>query len=231
LKRAGLESGERRALVDELLMGNVLSAGLGQAPATQVAHLAGLPSSTPATIVNKVCASGMKAIMTAAASIRAGQADIIIAGGMESMSRAPYILPVSARTGGLRYGDQPMIDSLRFDGLTDSETGWGMGECAERCATEHDLSREQSDAFARSSYERAIKATNDGIFAREIVPVTIPATKGKPESILSEDECPKNVKRLFSMILLSIIRPRWPVSSHPLPKTARAPSRQQMPVP
>lgn len=172
-------------------MGNVLNAGLGQAPATTAARLAGVPASVPASTVNKVCASGMKAVMMAAQAIRAGQADIIVAGGMESMSRAPYLLPVAARMGGLRFGEQSLLDSVQHDGLTDAESGLGMGLCGEKCAEDHGISREDSDAFATRSYQRAVEAKKH--LSREIVPITIPGVRGKADTIVSEDDELANV--------------------------------------
>jgi acetyl-CoA C-acetyltransferase len=178
---------DKTDLIDEVLMGNVLSAGLGQAPAAITTRLAGLPLSIPSTTINKVCASGMKAIMLAATSIRARQADIIVVGGMESMSKAPHILQ-TARTGS-KFGDQTLIDSLRLDGLTDSSTGWGMGLCGEKCAEDHNITRQMSDDYAKRSYEKAIAAKEH--HAREIVGVQVPL--GKETTMIAADEGPKNV--------------------------------------
>ncbi|PJF18952.1 hypothetical protein PSACC_01221 [Paramicrosporidium saccamoebae] len=186
VSRAGL--GDKLDLVDEVLMGNVLSAGLGQSPASTAARLAGLPPNIPTTIVNKVCASGMKAVTLAAASIRAGQSNVVIAGGMESMSRAPHLL-LTSRTG-TKFGDQTLVDSLRLDGLTDTATGWGMGLCGEKCASDYEISRELSDEYAQRSYERAIAAKAH--LVEEIAPVYVPAGKGQTIAV-AMDEGPNNV--------------------------------------
>lgn len=138
--------------------------------------------------------------MYAANSIRAGQADIIIAGGMESMSRAPFILPTLARTGGFRFGDQTIIDTIKLDGLTDVDSGWGMGLCGESCAANHGLSRLDCDAYARSSYERAIAA--EKLIAHDIVPIKVPGSRGNPSTIITSDESPGNVRRLFEPAIM-----------------------------
>lgn len=129
--------------------------------------------------------------MNAANSIRAGQADIVVAGGMESMSQAPFLLPTVARTGGFRFGDQTIIDSIRLDGLTDAESGWGMGLCSEKCAEDHELSRAECDDYARQSYERALAA--EQLISQDIVPVVVPAARGKPPLTVTADEAPHNV--------------------------------------
>lgn len=191
VERAGL-AGKMEA-IDEVIMGNVMSAGLGQAPASTAARLGGVPSSVPSSSVNKVCASGMKAIMLASNAIRAGQANIIVAGGMESMTRAPYLLPAGVRTGGLRYGDQALVDSLRLDGLTDEASGQPMGCCGELCADEYGISRESSDAYARGTFERAIEAQRTGLFSKEIVPISV--TKGgKGAASVDSDQGPDSVR-------------------------------------
>lgn len=173
-------------------MGNVISAGLGQAPASTAARLGGIPPTVPASSINKVCASGMKAIMLAANSIKAGQADIIVAGGMESMTRAPYLLPMGARTGGLRYGDQALVDSLRLDGLTDEASGQAMGCCGELCADEYGISRQASDTYAKGTFERALEAQRAGLLTDEIIPIKM--TKGSKEVInVDRDQGPTNV--------------------------------------
>lgn len=190
VERAGLAN--NLDVIDEVIMGNVLSAGLGQAPASTAARLGGIPPTVPASSVNKVCASGMKAIILAANSIRAGQADIIVAGGMESMTRAPYLLPTGARTGGLRYGDQALMDSLRLDGLTDEASGQPMGCCGELCADEYGISREASDAYAKGTFERAIEAQQAGLLTNEIVPIKV-AKGGKDVITIHSDQGPTNV--------------------------------------
>lgn len=190
IERAGLV--DNTTIIDEVIMGNVIAAGLGQAPASTAARLGGVPSSVPSSSVNKVCASGMKAIMLAANAIRAGQADIIVAGGMESMTRAPYLLPMGARTGGLRYGDQSLVDGLRLDGLTDEASGQAMGYCGELCAEEYGISREASDAYARGTFERAIEAQRAGLLGGEIVPLGI-AKGGGGMTNVDSDQGPSNV--------------------------------------
>jgi acetyl-CoA C-acetyltransferase len=173
--------------VDEVLMGCVLPAGLGQAPARQAAHLAGLPRSVPAVTVNKVCGSGLKAIALGAGAIRLGEARVILAGGMESMSRAPYLLPKARE--GLRLGHGQLIDSLIHDGLWDAYRDQHMGECAELCAREKAISRADQDAHAAESYRRARRAQVEGKFAAEIVAVEVPQRKGPPR-LVTEDEGP-----------------------------------------
>lgn len=189
-----------------------MSAGLGQAPSTQACSLAGIPSSVPSYTVNKVCASGMKAAMLGAASIRLGLSGIVVAGGMESMSRAPYILPTAVRSGGLKYGDQTMVDTLRLDGLTDAATGMAMGVCAEKCATDYNFGRDQSDDYACRSYERAIRATSEGLLSHEIVPVKVPGGRGKPDAIVDQDE---EIKRVPPIIVTTSASPLWPGSTIP----------------
>lgn len=187
LDKAGVNAGE----VNEVFMGNVLQAGLGQAPARQAAIFAGLGNEIPCTTINKVCASGMKSIMLAAQSIALGQNDVVVAGGMESMSNVPYYLP-QARTG-YRLGDGTIQDGLVLDGLTDVYNEYHMGNAAELCAKECNISREDQDAFAIESYERSEKAWADGKFNDEIVPVEVPQRRGDPITV-SEDEEYKNVK-------------------------------------
>jgi acetyl-CoA C-acetyltransferase len=176
--------------IQEVFMGNVLSANLGQAPATQAAIFAGLPY-LPATTVNKVCASGMKAIMLAAQSIATGQNDIVLAGGMESMSNVPYYLS-KARTG-YKLGNDLLIDGLVEDGLWDVYNNYHMGSAAELCATECKISREEQDAYAIGSYKRAIDAKNDGKFMNEITPIELKNKKGEI-TLLTDDEEPSTVK-------------------------------------
>ncbi len=177
-------------LVDEIYMGNVLQAGEGQAPARQASIYAGIPNTVPATTVNKVCASGMKAVSMAAQAIKAGDAEIIVAGGMENMSMAPHYL--SGRTG-QKLGDIKLKDGLVWDGLTDIYTKQHMGVYADLCADKYDISREDQDAFAQKSYLRSAEAWKNNIYENEVVPVEIPQRKGDP-IIFKEDEEYKNVK-------------------------------------
>ncbi len=177
------------ALVQEIYMGNVLQAGEGQAPARQVAIGAGLSNETPATTINKVCASGMKAVMMATQAIKAGDADIIVAGGMENMSSVPHYFSARNAT---KLGDVKMQDGMVLDGLTDVYNKVHMGVCAEKCAAEYEISREDQDNFAVESYKRSAKAWTDGKFQNEVVPVEIPQRKGEPV-IFAEDEEYKSV--------------------------------------
>ncbi|KAJ1952349.1 hypothetical protein IWQ62_006242 [Dispira parvispora] len=170
IQRAGIQP----AQVDEVYMGNVLQANLGQAPATQVALGAGCEPKTPATTINKVCASGMKAVMMAAQNIQTGMASVMIAGGMESMSNAPYYAPRGAE-----YGHQTLQDSIIKDGLWDVYDQVHMGSCAERTAEKFNISRQVQDEHAVSSYRRAAKAWDQGVFANEVVPVELSSRKGK----------------------------------------------------
>src|ERR1700754_304843 len=190
IKSAVEKSGLKTDQIQEVYMGNVLSANLGQAPATQAAIFAGLPY-LPATTVNKVCASGMKAIMLAAQSIALGQNDIVLAGGMESMSNVPYYLD-KARNG-YRLGNGEIIDGLVKDGLWDVYNDYHMGSAAELCATDCNISREEQDAYAIESYNRAQKAQKDGKFMDEITPVELKDKKGDIV-LFAEDEEPKTVK-------------------------------------
>jgi acetyl-CoA C-acetyltransferase len=176
--------------VNEVFFGNVVSANLGQSPARQAALKAGLPNLVPCTTVNKVCASGTKAVMFAAQSIMCGHADVIIAGGMESMSNIPYYVP-KARFG-YKYGNAELIDGLVRDGLEDVYEKKAMGVYADATAAEYGISREDQDAFAIQSYKRTAEATAKGLFKNEIVPVAIPQRKGEP-LLISEDEEYKNV--------------------------------------
>jgi len=185
VERAGLPPGTP---IDEVLMGQVLQAGVGQAPARQAALRAGLPATTSATTINRVCGSGLKAIMLAAAEIRAGDAEIVIAGGMESMNQAPYLLP-GARFG-LRLGNGQLIDATVHDGLWCSVEDCHMGTHAERVAIRDEISREDQDAFALESHRRAIAAIDEGRFDAEIVPVTVTDTRGK-DTIVTTDESPR----------------------------------------
>jgi acetyl-CoA C-acetyltransferase len=186
LEKAGLDPKE----IEEVYMGNVLQAGMGQAPARQAALGAGLSNSVPSTTVNKVCASGMKAIALARATIAMGEAEIVIAGGMENMSQVPHYL--DARKG-TKFGDIKMRDGMLVDGLTDVYNKTHMGNCAELCAREKTITREEQDEFAITSYKRSAAAWESGAFNAEVVPVEIPQRKGDP-IIFSKDEEYLNVK-------------------------------------
>ncbi|MDG4946668.1 acetyl-CoA C-acyltransferase [Weeksellaceae bacterium KMM 9713] len=177
--------------VEEVYMGNVLQAGEGQAPARQAALGAGLPNNVPCTTVNKVCASGLKAVMQAAQAIKAGDAEVIVAGGMENMSMTPFY-SMTARTGN-KFGNTQLIDGIVNDGLTDAYDKNVMGVCADLCATEYNFSREDQDNFAVESYNRSTKAWAEGRFDEEIVPVEVPQRRGEP-IIVKEDEEYKNIK-------------------------------------
>ena len=187
VEKAGIKPGQ----VNEVLMGCVIQANLGQAPARQAARYAGLPDNVICTTVNKVCASGMKAIAQGAQSILLGDADIVVAGGMENMSAVPFY--VENLRWGNKYGNTSMIDGLAKDGLTDCYSNTTMGNAADQCATENVISREEQDAFATESYKRSQAAWDNGKFNDEIVPVEIPSRKGDP-IIVSKDEEPWNVK-------------------------------------
>jgi acetyl-CoA C-acetyltransferase len=167
--------------VEEVIFGNVLQAGLGQNPARQAARAAGIPDAVGAVTVNKVCGSGLKAVMLAAQAIRAGDAECIVAGGQESMTNAPYLIP-SARAGA-RLGHAELIDSMVHDGLWDFSNDFHMGETGELAAEKHGISREEQDRFAAESHRRAVAAANAGEFDREIVPVPIPQKKGEPVAV------------------------------------------------
>ena len=177
-------------LVQEVYMGNVLQAGEGQAPARQAALGAGISNETPCTTVNKVCSSGMKAVMIATQAVRLGDADIIVAGGMENMSMVPHYY--NARNA-VKLGDVKMQDGIMQDGLVDAYNKVAMGVCAETCAAEYKFSREEQDKFAVQSYERSAAAWSEGRFAEEVVPVEVPQRRGEPV-IFAEDEEYKNVK-------------------------------------
>lgn len=179
-------------LVQAVYMGNVVSANLGQAPARQAAIFAGLSKNATCTTVNKVCASGMKAMMMAAQDILLGDADVVVAGGMENMSQIPFYLD-KARFGGYGYGNGTFIDGLAKDGLTDVYGGMAMGVCADATASKYGFSREEQDAFAIASYQRSAAAWSEGNFQQEVVPVQIPQKKGDPTTFAQDEEY-KNVK-------------------------------------
>lgn len=185
--------------INEVLMGNVVSAGLGQNPARQAALFAGLPESVGATTLNKVCGSALKAVMWAAQAIRAGDGDLFVAGGMESMSRAPFI--IDGRTGNLRFGHAQLTDALLHDGLWDPFENWGMGNSAEFIAEVYGVTRQAMDEFALSSHQKAIAAIDAGKFKAEIVPVEIAGRKGEV-TIFDTDETPRHNTSLEALAKL-----------------------------
>lgn len=189
------------ALVQEVFMGNVVQAGVGQAPARQAALGAGLSDTVPCTTVNKVCASGMKAVMQAAQAIALGDADVVVAGGMESMSNIPHYIHMRS---GTKFGPATLIDGMQKDGLVDAYDHNAMGTCADLCATEYNFSREDQDAFAIQSYKRSAKAWADGKFNEEVISVEVPQRRGEP-IVVSEDEEFKNVM----MDKISSLRPAF----------------------
>lgn len=200
VERAGIEN---PAEIDEVLMGNVVSAGLGQNPARQAAIFAGLPESVGATTVNKVCGSGLKSVMLAAQSVRAGDADLFVAGGMESMSRAPFL--VDSRTGNLRFGHAQLTDALLRDGLWDPFEDWSMGSAAEFIAEEYEVTRQAMDEFALASHQKAIAAIDSSRFENEIVAVEIRGRKGDV-TLFDTDETPR---RDTSLEALSKLKPAF----------------------
>ncbi len=175
--------------VQEVLMGNVVSANLGQAPARQAALNAGIGYHVPCTTINKVCASGMKAVMLGAQSIMLGHQDVIVAGGMESMTNIPYYIP-KARFG-YKYGGGELIDGLEKDGLYEVYNQFAMGNCADHTAREMKITREEQDEYAINSYKRTIHATEAGLFKKEIIPVSVPARKGEPIQVIEDEEYKK----------------------------------------
>ena len=185
VERAGIPN---QSDIDEVLMGNVVSAGLGQAPARQAAILAGLPDTVGATTINKVCGSGLKTVMLATQAIKAGDGNLFVSGGMENMSRAPYL--VDGRTGTLRYGHSQLTDALLLDGLWDPFEDWGMGNAAEFIADEFEVTREAMDDYAYNSHMKAIAAIDNGKFDDEIIPVEVPGRKGKV-TVFDTDETPR----------------------------------------
>lgn len=185
IKRAGIKNED----VDEVIMGNVLTAGIGQAPARQAAIYAGLPNSVPCMTINKVCGSGLKAVMLADQSVKLGESNVVVAGGQESMSNAPYLL-FKARTG-YRMGNGELVDSMIWDGLWDPYGNFHMGNAGELCATECNITRQDQDEFAILSYKRALEAQKNGWFKNEIVPVKIQDRKG--EIIVDKDEEPEKI--------------------------------------
>ncbi len=199
VKRAGVDAGE----IDEVLMGNVVQAGVGQAPARQAMIHAGVPDTVPAMTVNKVCGSGLKAVMLAAQAIRAGDADIVVAGGMESMSNAPYFLP-KARAG-YRMGHGVLVDGMIHDGLWDSFNDFHMGSAAELIAKKFNATREDQDRFSMESHRKAAQAQTEGAFKDEIVPVIIPQKKGDPKCFCMDER----VRPDTTMESLAKLRPAF----------------------
>ncbi len=198
LRRAGVPAGQ----VDEVYMGIILTAGLGQAPARQAVIYAGLPNTVPATTVNKMCGSGLKAVMLGAQAVRAGDAEVVVAGGMENMSASPYLLE-RARTG-YRLGHGTVVDSMIRDGLWDAYTDQHMGNCAELLAREYRISRADQDAFAERSYTRAIAAMDSGHFAREIVPVEVGGGRAQVQRVVEDEE-----PRRFAPDKMRTLRPAF----------------------
>ena len=186
IERAGLN----KANIDEVIMGSVLTAAVGQAPARQAALAAGIGKATPCTTVNKVCGSAMMAVMMAGNALRSAQSSLVVAGGMESMSRAPYLIPQGRQ--GYRFGSAEMLDHMQFDGLRDAYQGLAMGNFAESCANKYQFSREDQDAYAIESLRRANAAIEQGLFSREIAPVTIASRKG--DIVIDTDEQPGNAR-------------------------------------
>lgn len=176
-------------MVEEVLMGNVVQAGTGQAPARQAALYAGIPDTVPCTTINKVCSSGMKAVMQAAQAIALGDASIIVAGGMENMSLIPHYAYLRTP---VKFGPSSMIDGMQKDGLVDAYDQNAMGVCADACATKYEFSREDQDKFAVQSYTRSANAWKNGLFKNEVIPVSVPQRRGEPV-VISEDEEYKNV--------------------------------------
>lgn len=203
IKAAVERAGVSPESIEEVLMGQVVAAGAGQSPGRQAAMNAGLPASVGATSLNKACGSGMKSIMLAAQAVRAGDAHVLVAGGMESMSGAPYMLPKARQ--GLRYGHQPMIDSVVHDGLWCSMEEWMMGDAAEYIAEEYEVTREAMDRLALTSHENAARAQDGGKFKNEIVPVTLTDAKGR-QTIFDADEA---IRRDTSLDALSKLKPAF----------------------
>lgn len=210
VERAGINPEE----IEEVIMGNVVQAGEGQAPARQSSIHAGVPATVGATTVNKVCGSSLKSAMMAAQAVRAGDADLFVAGGFESMSRAPYL--VSGRSGELKFGNQALTDALLNDGLWDPFENWGMGMAAEFIADEYEVTREAMDQFALRSHERAVEAQEKGLFNAEIVPVQIKGRKGAVTEV-TQDEGPRKETTLEA---LSKLKPAFKADGKVTPGNA-----------
>jgi acetyl-CoA C-acetyltransferase len=189
VERAGIKPEE----IEEVIMGNVVQAGEGQAPARQAGILGGIPATVGASTINKVCGSGLKATMFAAQAIRAGDADLFVAGGFESMSRAPYL--VTGRSGELKFGNQQLTDALLKDGLWDPFENWGMGNAAEFIGEEYEVTREAMDQFALQSHQKAVAAQEAGKFKAEIIPVQIPGRKGEVHTVETDEGPRKDTSR------------------------------------
>jgi acetyl-CoA C-acetyltransferase len=187
------------AAIDEVILGNVVSAGLGQAPARQAAIFGGLPPSVAAVTINKVCGSGLKTVMLAAQAIKAGDGDLFVCGGMENMSRAPFL--VDGRTGALRFGHSRLTDALCFDGLWDPFEDWAMGDAAEFIAAEFGVTRQAMDEFAFRSHQKAVAAIDAGRFQAEIVPIELPGKKGQSQ-VFDTDESPRRDSSLEALASL-----------------------------
>jgi acetyl-CoA C-acetyltransferase len=207
VERAGVDPNE----IEEVIMGNVVQAGEGQAPARQSGILGGLPATVSASTINKVCGSGLKAAMFASQAVRAGDADLFVAGGFESMSRVPYL--VSGRSGELKFGNQPLTDALLYDGLWDPFENWGMGNAAEFIADEYEVTREAMDTWALQSHQKAVDAQEAGRFSSEIVPVSIPGKRGDV-TIVDRDEGPR---KDTSMEALQKLKPAFKVDGKVTP--------------
>lgn len=195
VERAGIKPEE----IEEVIMGNVVQAGEGQAPARQSGILGGIPATVSASTINKVCGSGLKAAMFASQAIRAGDADLFVAGGFESMSRAPYL--ITGRSGELKFGNQQLTDSLLKDGLWDPFENWGMGNAAEFIGEEYEVTREAMDQFALQSHQKAVAAQEAGRFKAEIIPVQIPGRKGEVQ-VIDADEGPRKDTSLEALAKL-----------------------------
>jgi len=195
VERAGIKADE----IEEVIMGNVVQAGEGQAPARQAGIWGGVPATVGASTVNKVCGSGLKAAMIASQAVRAGDADLFVAGGFESMSRAPYL--INGRMGELKFGNQQLTDALQNDGLWDPFENWGMGNAAEFIADEYEVTREAMDRFALESHQKAVKAIETGKFKAEIVPVEINGRKGE-KTVVDTDEGPRKDTSLEALAKL-----------------------------
>src|SRR5512142_2710644 len=199
VERAGINPEE----IEEVIMGNVVQAGEGQAPARQAEILGGIPATVSASTINKVCGSGLKAAMFASQAVRAGDADLFVAGGFESMSRVPYL--VNGRSGELKFGNQPLTDALLYDGLWDPFENWSMGNAAEFIADEYEVTREAMDRYSLESHQKAVKAQEAGRFKAEIVPVQLNGKKGAP-TIVDQDEGPR---KDTSLEVLSRLKPAF----------------------
>jgi acetyl-CoA C-acetyltransferase len=195
VKRAGINPID----IEEVIMGNVVQAGEGQAPARQAGILGGVPATVSASTINKVCGSGLKAAMFASQAVRAGDADLFVAGGFESMSRAPFL--VAGRSGELKFGNQPLTDALLNDGLWDPFEHWGMGNAAEFIADEYEVTREAMDQFAFQSHQKAVEAQDAGRFQAEIVPIQVPGRKGEM-MVVNQDEGPRRDTSLEALAKL-----------------------------